>query len=182
MDTLNDEEKHLINTLAFSNSGATILILSNKDVTFIISIISMFHNITQNDITSHIHVYDYPHIQYLQLIRTLFINPPMNMNTYVLKGEDMNIDMNVYDDGEFDVIFVLFESISTCFDVLSQLWVKLKSNGTLVMKGLLHSDTIKLTEFQNKFVSSIVVPMHIPVNIHLIQGTNDIIAIKKPCY
>ena len=181
-EKLSDNVLKFFNTLALSNSGANILIVTDKSIDIIMSILALFHNATQNDINTYIHIQEYTQLNYLHLLRTINLNPPMDMNTYVIKGNIIQQDIGIYDDTFMDCIFVLMDSIVTYASILPQLWMKLKCNGSIVIKGIKHDDNTKLREFQTIFGSFIIVPSTVNIGIHMIEGTCDIIAIKKPCY
>ena len=181
-DKLSEDVLKIFNTLALSNSGSNFLILTDKSINIIMLILALFHNTTQNDINTYIHIQEYTHLNYLHLLRTINVNPPIDMNTYVIKGDIIQQDLGIYDDTFMDCIFVLLDSIVTYASILPLLWTKLKSNGSIIVKGIKHEDKNRLREFQMIFGSLIIVPSTVNIAIHLIEGTCDIVAIKKPCY
>ena len=181
-ESLTEEVLKFLNTVALSNSGADVLFLTDKSISIIMSVLALFHNTTQNDVTTYVHLQESTHINYLHLLRTLNVNPPIDMNTYIIKGEMVENDIGIYDDSIFDCVLIFLDSIVSYASLLPLLWNKLKSNSSIVIKGIRHSDETRLKEFQQIFGSRIVVPPTVHISIHLIEGTCDIIAIKKPCY
>ena len=180
--SLKEEVLKFLGTVALSNSGADVLFLSDKSLSIIMSVLAVFHSTTQNDLTVYIHLQESSHINYLHLLRTLNVNPPMDMNTHVIKGEIVENDVGIYDDSVFDCVIIFLDSIVSYASLLPILWNKLKSNSSIIIKGIKHNEEQRLKEFQLIFGSLIVVPSTVHIGIHLIEGTEDIIAIKKPCY
>ena len=181
-EKLSEDVLKFFNTIALSNCGSNVLIVTDKCINIIMSIRALFHNTTQNDINTYIHIQEYTRLDYLHLLCMINVNPPMDMNTYVIKGDIIQQDIGIYDDTYMDCIFVLLDSIVTYASILPLLWSKLKCNGSVIIKGIKHDDKTRLREFQMIFGSLIIVPVNVHIQIHMIEGTGDIVAIKKPCY
>ena len=177
-----NEELQFFNIIALSNYGSKMLLFSDQSFDVLMTILAVFHSTTQHDIIIHTHIYNYTHIQYLQLLRTLHSNPPMDLSTYVVYGNNALVDVEVHEDNVIDVIFLYYKSLVSLSSLIPSFWKKLKSNGTLIIKGIEHDNKTGLLELQVLFGNIIPMPAHIRVNIHLIESTKDILIIKKPCY
>ena len=139
-ESLTEEVLKFLNTVALSNSGADVLFLTDKSISIIMSVLALFHNTTQNDVMTYVHLQERTHINYLHLLRTLNVNPPIDMNTYIIKGEMVENDIGIYDDSIFDCVLIFLDSIVSYASLLPLLWNKLKSNSSIVIKGIRHSD------------------------------------------
>ena len=94
-ESLKEEVLKFLGMIALSNAGADVLFLTDKSLSVIMSVLAVFHNTTQNDITTFIHLQESTHLQYLHLLRTLNVNPPMDMNTHVIRGEMVENDIGI---------------------------------------------------------------------------------------
>lgn len=167
-----------------SNFSSTVLMLTDRLPEEVLVPIAVMNHVTMNDLLSYIQVYDYEHMEYLRLLKTLHMNAPLELSTHVILGKEPVIEMEVYDDESIDVGFICFKDISkqAFSDILCQLWKKLKSNGSILLKGVKHSDTELFMQIQTTFRQRIQIPPPIVVQINLIQNTADLTVIKKPCY
>jgi hypothetical protein len=175
------KELEFLNGIAFSNFSSNVVVITDFDIKTIFPLIVLFNRVTQNDIYMNVHLYGYKHIEYLNFLKTLFSNAPIDMNTHVIRGEDnFVLDMHLYEDITNDIIFIACTNLQKVLEALSVCWKKLKSNGCLLIKGIPHDQK---TEIQKSFVSFISdIPSTIKINICLIEGTDNFYFIKKPCY
>ena len=182
-NTLNHHHLKFLQSIAAYNTGSCMLMITDTNIPTLLSIVALFNNITEYDITTYVHVQNYSHIKYLDLLRTLHVNPPMDMQTYVVKGDVVQTDLCIYDDSVMDIILLIFDG-ANCFDVstIPLFWTKLKSNGCIIIKGIKHNDTETIHKLQTDFVKCIHIPQTIRIMFQLIEGTEDCLIIKKPCY
>ena len=181
-EQITPEEIQFFNIMAMSNFGSFILIVSDQCIQALMTILAVFHNTTENDVIIHTHVHEYSHLEYLQLLRTLNSNPPIDLSTHIIRGENVLTDLQIYDNDLFDVMILYNKQIISISSIIPLFWNKLKYNGTLIIKGIDHQDKNKLFELQVLFGNVIKIPPNIKINIHLIENTKNVIIIKKPCY
>ena len=176
-----EKEFEFFNSIAFSNFSANFVIITDYDIKNVFPLLVLFNKVTLNDIYTNIHLYNYKHIEYLNFLKTLLNNPPIDMNTHIIKGEDsFALEMHLYNDQTNDIILIASNDISKVKDVLPICWKKLKSNGCLIIKGVKHESK---NEIQTTFASFITdLPSNIRINICLIENTENLYFIKKPCY
>ena len=177
------EDIEFLNRFAMSNFSSTVLMLSDRPPEETLVPVAVMNHVTMNDLISYIHVYDYEHMDYLRLLKTLHLNAPLDISTHVVMGREPVIEMEVYDDESIDVALICFKKVPVKFqDIIFQVWRKLKSNGSILLKGIKHTDTDAFLEIQATFKQRIQIPPPIVVQINLIQQTQDLTMIKKPCY
>ena len=176
------KNKNFYHSIAFANAGATTMIVTNKTKEQIIPLIVFFNEITLNDIIIYLHVHDYTHSQYIDIMRTLLLNPPIDVSTYIIKGESLKNDITVYNEETLDIVIIDF--LRNSYDVIEYvvlIWNKLKCNGTLIFTDVDGNDQNLKNELLKLFGTVIKIPPTICVDIHFIIDTN-ILMIKKPCY
>ena len=175
------EEFNFYNSIAFANAGADVICFTDKSKENVFLFVIIMHSVTQNDITVYLHLYKYRHDAYLDCVQTLFLNPPIDMSTHVLKGECLSQDARIYENCSVDIFLIDFKVQIDLTENIPLLWEKLKSNGLLIFTGMDSNDTTKKQELLNIFGRVLTFPSSIRVNINFIQNT-DIVAIRKPCY
>ena len=177
-------EKHVefFGNVALAHCGSTMVVVTDKSIETLMSVVAIFNNRTQNDIVTYIHVQNYDHMKYLQLFKTLLNNPPMDLGTYLVKGENLGTDLNIYENSTLDIVLLMYDAIVSYSQIVPLIWQKLKPTGTVVFKGIRHDDMNKLRELQVLFGNVIPIPQDIQISINVIEGTEDIVIIKKPCY
>ena len=180
---LSEKHVNILQSIALFNSGSRMLLLTDNDIPIIMSVLSIFNAVTDYEISTYVHIYNYSHMKYLDLLRTIQINPPMDIQTYVIKGDSISSDICIYDNNILDIIFLCFTKDSNIINsLIAVLWMKLKCNGSMIIKGLMHDDTKSLHKLQTDFCRLIVIPSTIKIVFQLVEGTGDMIIIKKPCY
>ena len=105
--------------MAMSNFGSFILIVSDQCIQSLMTILAVFHNTTENDVMIHTYIHDYSHLEYLQLLRTLNSNSPINLSSIIplfwnkLKcNGTLNIqEINHQDKNKLFELQVLFEML-----------------------------------------------------------------------
>lgn len=180
-DMQNETETEFFKNIAFANQGSTCVMLTDRDINEVFGYVAILANVTNHDICIYVHVHGYKHIQYLNFLRTLVTNAPMDLCTRVVRGEEnQNLDLQVHDDSTIDVIVVAFTDTSRSLDVLPFAWKKLKPNGSIIFKGFPLNEQEKLRQ---TFVDTVKgVPPSICINIFAVENTRDVFYIKKPCY
>ena len=178
---LTNSDINFLNNIAFSNSGSVILYFTEQEIKDIVLTLSVFDRVTLNDVLTYVHVHDFPHEKYLNLFASLFLNPPIDLNTFIIKGENISKDINIYNDSTVDVILWYQNNGPSIFEVIHLLWKKLKCNGTIIVKGIKEDD--EACKLQLKFFFSTVInlPTGILVEIMYINDINTV-TIRKPCY
>ena len=149
-------EKHVnfLQLIALFNSGSRMLLLTDNDIPIIMSVLSIFNAVTDYEISTYVHIYNYSHMKCLDLLRTIQINPPMDIQTYVIKGDSISSDICIYDNNILDIIFLCFTKDSNIINsLIAVLWMKLKCNGSVIIKGLMHDDTKSLHKLQNHVIN-----------------------------
>jgi len=173
------KNKNFYHSVAFANAGATTMIVTNKTKEQIFPLIVFFNEITLNDIIIYLHLYDYTHSQYIDIMRTLLLNPPIDVSTYIIKGETLKNDITIYNEETLDIVIIDF--LRNSFDVIEYvvlIWNKLKCNGTLIFTDVDGNDQNLKNELLKLFGTVIKIPPTICVDIHFIIDTN-ILMIKK---
>ena len=100
--------RNFYHSVAFANAGATTMIVTNKTKELIFPLIVYFNEITLNDIIIYLHVHDYTHSQYIDIMKTLLLNPPIDVSTYIIKGELLKNDINIYNHETHDIVIIDF--------------------------------------------------------------------------
>lgn len=174
-------ETDFFNMIAISNCSSIVLVVTDQSLIDAMGLIALFNRLTQEDVLFYVHLYNHPHINYINFIKTIKANAPMDLSTHVVKGENPDLDLHLYDDESLDIAYVHFQSIVSLSGLFLLLWQKLKCNGTVILKGIKHTDTSRLLEIQSVFAHSIVMSSNVRVTINLLQGSDDMVIIKKPC-
>jgi hypothetical protein len=143
-------------------------------------LIGLFNQVTQNDLMLYVHLYNYKHIQYLNFLKVLIMNGPLDTTTHLVTGQEPCLDMQIYDDATLDLVVFMFSDIEKTFEALSFAWKKLKSNGTLILRNV---PSTYQQRIHDTFIRSISnVPSTVSINIFIIENIPNTFYIKKPCY
>ena len=176
------EEIDFLNSLAVSNFSATVLFITDQDPSAVLIPNAVLHAVTNGDMLAFVHVHDYAHLRYLQFLKTLHLNAPMNLTTSIVRGEDPCTDLQIYDDASMDIIFIFYKNPTSFPNLFVAAWQKLKGNGNILIKGIDHTDVPKLNQLQGVFGQFIRPPQGVRININLIEKSKNLIVVKKPCY
>lgn len=175
------EESEFLGMLSLAHCGSMIAIISDQDIASIMYPILLFHANTQDDVIVYVHLHEYTHEEYIRFVKTLRINPPLDLSTQTVKGNDVIFDMQIHDDDSLDIVFVYYTKLSSLIDLFRTAWNKLKGHGAFLIKGINHSDTSRIQEIQTAF-NAIPIPPGIHITISLVEKTQNLIFVKKPCY
>ena len=102
------KNRNFYHSVAFANSGASTMIVTNKTKEQIFPFIVYFNEITLNDIVIYLHLHGYTHFQYIDIMKTLLLNPPIDLSTYIIKGESLKNDIDIYSQDILDIVIVDF--------------------------------------------------------------------------
>jgi len=178
------DELQFFNMLAMSNFGGLVLIITDQQKASVLSMLSIINNTTQFDVVTDICVLNTTHEEYIDWLLLLRNTPPLDLNTRIVRSCDPANDVaTLYENDTLDIIVIAFKDIvDKITQVLPSVWNKLKSNGSLVLKGIDKTNINKLNEISVLFGNFIKVPSNIRIQIHLIEQSTNTILIKKPCY
>ena len=176
------KEQKFYYTVAFANAGASTIIVTTKKKEQIFPLIMYFNEITLNDICIYLHLYEYTQAQYIDVLKTLLLNPPIDLSTYVIKGEELKNDIDIYNQETIDIVIIdLTRNSFDLIEYILMIWNKIKCNGTLIFSDVDGNDLNLKNNLLTLFGTIIKLPPAIRVEIHFITETN-ILMIKKPCY
>ena len=172
---------NFLNSVAFANSGSVILYFTEQEIDDILLILNIFNHVTLNDVMTYVHINRFTHDKYLDLLRTVLNNAPLDLNTYIIQGEKVNRDISIYPDTSVDVVLWYHNKGPSIFEYIHLLWTKLKCNGVIVIKGVKENDESSKLQLKFIFGNVITIPQGILVEIVYVNES-DIVTIRKPCY